>query len=368
MVRNPSGAGLGAGGELRRGWTTGACAAGAAKAAYQALLTGSFPDPVSIVLPRGHAPAFALARESLGDGQATAGIIKDAGDDPDVTHGALVLACVRRGARGRGIVYRAGEGVGTVTRPGLPLAVGEPAINPGPRAQIARAIADVAREYGGCGDVEVTISVAGGEALAAKTLNARLGIIGGLSVLGTTGIVIPYSCASWIHSIHRGIDVARAAGLNHVAGATGATSEQAVKRLYGLDDLALIDMGDFAGGMLKYLRRHPVARVTVAGGFGKLAKLAGGSLDLHSGASQVDVPALADALASLGAQQATVAAARAAGSAGEVLTLAGAFGRPLADLVARRARETALATLAGSTDVDVVIFDRQGQLIGRAGP
>src|SRR5436305_1145516 len=111
-------------------------------------------------------------------------------------------------------------------------------------------------------------------ALAAKTLNGRLGIVGGLSVLGTTGVVIPYSCASWIHSIHRGIDVARAAGLTHLAAATGSTSEAAVARLYRLPDVALIDMGDFVGGTLKYLRRHPVPRLTIAGGFGKLTKLA----------------------------------------------------------------------------------------------
>jgi cobalt-precorrin-5B (C1)-methyltransferase len=361
MARRPSG-------ELRKGWTTGACAAAAAKAAYQALLTGAFPDPVTITLPQGHRPAFALAREELAADSATAGIVKDAGDDPDVTHGALVLSTVRPAPAGAGIVLCAGDGVGTVTRAGLPVAVGQPAINPGPRAQIARAIAEVAVAHGGTGDVEVTVSIPGGANLAAKTLNGRLGIIGGLSILGTTGIVIPYSCASWIHSIHRGIDVALAAGIAHVAGATGSTSEAAVKRLHGLDDVALIDMGDFAGGMLKYLRRHPVPRLTIAGGFGKLAKLASGSLDLHSSASQVDVPALVEALRLLGADATIVQTVRPAQSAGEVLSVAGPFARPLADLIARRARETALATLAGGSAVDVVVFDRGGALLGRAGP
>ncbi len=138
------------------------------------------------------------------------------------------------------------------------------------------------------------ISIPGGEALAAKTLNGRLGIVGGLSILGTTGIVVPYSCSAWIHSIHRGIDVARAAGLTHVAGATGSTSENAVRALHGLPEVALIDMGDFVGGMLKYLRSHPVPRVTIAGGVAKMTKLAQGRLDLHSKRGEVDLALLAD--------------------------------------------------------------------------
>src|SRR5271170_4683059 len=288
-------------GELRKGWTTGACAAAAARAAFEALHTGSFADTVTIRLPRGQRPSFALAACQLGPGRATAGIVKDAGDDPDVTHGALILALVEPAPAGSGVAFRAGEGVGTVTRPGLALAVGEPAINPGPRAMIAQAIADAAEGLGVGGDALVTIAVPGGAALAEKTLNARLGILGGLSILGTTGVVVPYSCASWIHSIHRGVDVARAAGLDHLAGATGSTSEAAVRALHRLAEPALIDMGDFVGALLKYLRRHTVPRITVAGGFGKLAKLAQGHLDLHSSRSRIDLAALADLATQLGA-------------------------------------------------------------------
>src|SRR5882757_10149416 len=153
---------------LRRGWTTGACATAATKAAYTALLTGSFPDPVEITLPKGQRPAFALAVESLGDGRATAGIVKDAGDDPDVTHGALIRSTVRPGADGSGVVFRAGPGVGTVTKPGLPLAVGEPAINPVPRRLMTEAVARVAAEQGVAADVVVEISVPEGEELARR--------------------------------------------------------------------------------------------------------------------------------------------------------------------------------------------------------
>jgi cobalt-precorrin-5B (C1)-methyltransferase len=299
---------------------------------------------------------------------ARAGVIKDAGDDPDVTHGALVVAEVIPAPAGSGIRYRAGPGVGTVTRPGLPLAVGEPAINPGPRAMIAAALGDVAAAP----DAVVTLSIPGGEALAAKTMNGRLGIVGGLSILGTTGIVVPYSCAAWIHSIHRGIDVARAAGARHLAASTGSTSEAAVQRLHGLPDLALIDMGDFVGGTLKYLRRHAVPRLTIAGGFGKLAKLAAGHLDLHASRSRLEPGFLSAILEELGCPPEAAAAAREAHGAGEMLAMLDATAPPwsaaLAGRVAARAREVVLATLAGSVAVDVAIFDRQGRLLGHAGP
>ena len=346
---------------LRRGWTTGACAAAAAKAAATALLGGAFPDPVSIELPGGQRPEFPLALREAGAGWARAGITKDAGDDPDVTHGALVVAEVRPAPVGTGIAFRAGEGVGTVTRPGLALAVGEPAINPAPRAMIRAAL-----EAAGARDAVVTISIPGGAALAAKTMNARLGILGGLSILGTTGVVIPYSCSSWIHSIHRGIDVARAAGITHIAGATGSVSERAVQRLHGLPEVALIDMGDFAGALLKYLRQHPVPRLTLAGGLGKLVKLAQGHLDLHSSRSRLDGAALARDLERLGAPGSVLAAARSAESVGEVAAMLSPELRAgLARRIAEACREVALATLAGGVVVDVAVFDREGTLLAR---
>ncbi len=351
-------------GPLRRGWTTGACATAAARAALEALLTGRFPDPVTITLPRGETPSFALARAQLGADSATAGIVKDAGDDPDVTHGATILATLRRGAAESGIVFRAGEGVGMVTKPGLPIPPGEPAINPAPRAMMAREIEAFAAEHGAPPDFEVTIAVPGGAALAERTWNPRLGIVGGISILGTTGIVIPYSCSAWIQSIRSGIDVARANGIGHVAGATGKTSEAAVAARYGLAPEALIDMGDFAGGMLKYLRDHPLPRVTVAGGFAKMVKLAQGHLDLHSSRSQVDFERLAAWLAELGAPPELVAAARKANTAAEVLALSD--GLPIAGLVARRARAAALAVLAGGVDLEVLVVDRSGRIIGEA--
>jgi cobalt-precorrin-5B (C1)-methyltransferase len=274
----------------------------------------------------------------------------------------LVLATVRSGAPGSGVTFRAGPGVGTVTRPGLPIAPGEPAINPVPRRMMRSHVAEVAAAYGGSGDVVLEITVADGAELARHTWNPRLGIVGGLSILGTTGVVVPYSCSAWIDSIRRGIDVARAAGHRHVAGCTGSTSEQVVAELYGLPEDALLDMGDFAGAVLKYLRRHPVARLTIAGGFGKLSKLAAGHLDLHSGRSQVDVGLLATLAESAGAPAEVVARVGAAHTALDAVGQCPALG----DLVAARAREVALGVLRGApVEVDVVVIDRAGTIVGR---
>jgi cobalt-precorrin-5B (C1)-methyltransferase len=353
---------------LRHGWTTGACATAATTAAYTALLTGEFPDPVPIDLPNDKHPSFALARELLEPGTAaTVGVVKDAGDDPDVTHGALISARVSLAEPGSGVVFRAGEGVGTVTKPGLPLAVGEPAINPVPRRLMREHVATVAARFGGAGDVVVEVSVENGAELARRTWNPRLGILGGLSILGTTGVVVPYSCSSWIDSIRRGIDVARAVGHTHVAGCTGSTSEKTVQQLYGLPEDALLDMGDFAGAVLKYLRRHPVPRLTVAGGIGKLAKLAEGHLDLHSARSQVSFVALATLVAEAGGPAPLVEGVRRANTALDALQQCQSAGLPLGDLVAAGARRTAEEVLRGApVQVDVVVIDRAGTVVGRA--
>ncbi|MYZ09297.1 cobalt-precorrin-5B (C(1))-methyltransferase [Streptomyces sp. SID2999] len=351
---------------LRHGWTTGACATAATTAAYTALLSGEFPDPVTITLPKGQTPAFALAAEELTGRSAMAGVVKDAGDDPDVTHGALIRATVRRLPAGQGVVFRAGAGVGTVTRPGLPLAVGEAAVNPVPRRMMSEHVAEVAGRYGVGADAEITLSVDHGEEIARSTWNPRLGILGGLSILGTTGIVVPYSCSAWIDSIRRGVDVARAAGRTHVAGCTGSTSEKTVVAEYGLPEDALLDMGDFAGAVLKYIRRHPVDRLTICGGFAKLSKLAAGHLDLHSGRSQVDKGFLAELARRGGADRGLAAEVAAANTGLAALHLCQPAGVPLGDIVAATARDEALTVLRGApVAVDVICVDRSGAVVGR---
>ncbi len=343
--------------ELRRGWTTGACATAATKAALMRLWGGSFPAEVGITLPRGETPVFALADTASGDGWAEAAITKDAGDDPDVTHGALIRCRVT--ASSGGLVFRAGAGVGTVTMPGLPIGVGEPAINPVPRQMMTAVVAELAAKYAQAPDIEITVSIPGGEEIAKRTWNPRLGIEGGLSILGTTGVVRPFSCAAWIASIHRGIDVARATGTHHVAGCTGATSERAVQSLYGLPDHAMLDMGDFLGGLIKYLRRHPVPRLTIGGGIGKITKLAQGAVDLHSSRSQIDFDWLAKT-----AEDPRIQGMRTALEAYELA------GPPLADRIASIALSQVQRQIDGATHppivTDIVIVDRAGAIVGRA--
>ena len=336
--------------KLRRGWTTGACATAATAAALDGLWGGAVPETVTIALPRGETPSFDVAHGATGEGWAEAGVVKDAGDDPDVTHGLLIVARVREAPGG--VTFRAGEGVGRVTRPGLPIGVGEPAINPVPRAMMNAVVAERAKRFGRRASVEITVSIPGGAEVARRTWNPRLGIEGGLSVLGTTGIVRPFSCAAWIASIHRGVDVARAAGLVHVAGCTGATSERVVQALHDLPDHAMLDMGDFAGGVLKYLRAHPVPRITIGGGIGKIAKLAQGEMDLHSRRSQVDLARLSD-WADLDLTDCNTALE--------------AVGRAphLAAEIARRARDVAAGIV--DAEVDVVVIDRAGTILARAG-
>lgn len=348
---------------LRTGFTTGACAAAAAAAACRTLLGGNSVDRVSICLPNGQTPAFAVENLTVRDDGCKASVRKDAGDDPDVTHNALIEVTVRRLGPGAGIVFRAGAGVGTVTRPGLPVAVGEPAINPVPRQMIRDALRGIAAESKSRADFEVTVSVPGGEAMAKHTWNPRLGIEGGISILGTTGIVRPYSCAAWIASIHRGVDVARAGGADHVVGSTGAQSEAAAKRFYALPDWVLLDMGDFVGGLLKYLRRHPLQKLTVAGGFGKLTKLSQGALDLHSARSQVDFAALGRLAATIHSDDRMGSAVANANTAMQALQIAGP---ELAEGVAARGLPAIEKVLSGTPiDVEVMIFDRTGALVAR---
>ena len=350
---------------LRTGFTTGACATAAAAAACQALMTGKWPNPVSIRLPNGKSPSFSLQHTDSGEGWARSAVRKDAGDDPDVTHGALIEVEVRLGKSGSGVTFIAGRGVGIVTKPGLPITVGEPAINPVPRRMMCEALSEIAAKAGRPCDFTVEISIPGGEELALKTWNPRLGIAGGLSILGTTGIVKPYSCSAWIASIHRGVDVARANGVRHVVGSTGSTSEASAQRLYGYPDMAMLDMGDFVGGMLKYIRRHPVPMVTVAGGFGKLTKLAQGAIDLHSSRSQVDFGALA-LLAKRSCKSMRTKEFESiveANTAQQALTIAGA---ELASAVAEHAASVAEGVLRDApTEVEIMVFSRDGRLVAR---
>jgi cobalt-precorrin-5B (C1)-methyltransferase len=320
---------------LRSGFTTGACAAAAAKGATLALLCGQSPAEVKIPFPDTSQRSFRLHRCTVQDGAASSSVIKDAGDDPDVTNGAEIIATVRvqeSGGTGEAIAIKAGEGVGTVTKPGLAVQVGEPAINPVPRQMIRAAICEALLEVGQEHlRLTVTISIPDGERLAEKTLNRRLGIIGGLSILGTTGIVRPVSAEAWTATIEASMRVARAAGLDVVLLSTGRTSEAAVQARLGLPEEAQVMMGDYLAFALNTARRLGFRSIHLAGMWGKVLKCALGIPQTHVRHGALDVRQAAELLAELGLNKEIAAKLASANTARELLQTVQAQGR--ADLV-----------------------------------
>lgn len=353
---------------LRTGWTTGACAAAAAKAAATALETGQVQDSVEIVLPAGRRVVFAVSScrllagparpEGRGGGRrAEAVVIKDAGDDPDVTHGAHLTALVSWRPEA-GLELDGGEGVGVVTKPGLGLEVGGPAINPVPRQMITQSVGeviDLAKR-----GARVVISVPGGEKMARKTTNARLGILGGISILGTTGIVRPFSTASWRASVEQAVAVAAAQGVPAVVLCTGGRTERGAMALHpGLPEVSFIEVGDFTGAALRRVLEHGVPRVVFVGMAGKLVKLAAGVLMTHYTRSRVSTGLLAEITRAAGGGDVLVAevleanTARHAAELWEQSGLLGAAGtelcRRVAGVLARFCAEISAGTSAGAT-------------------
>jgi cobalt-precorrin-5B (C1)-methyltransferase len=281
--------------KLRTGWTTGTCAAAAAKAAATALITGEPQGKVEVRLPgKGdkRRVSFEVERCEVGEGWAEAVVVKDAGDDPDVTHGARLTVRVSWKEE-PGISLERGEGVGVVTKPGLGLPVGGPAINDVPRRMISYSLDEVL--HAGERGVRVVISVPGGEKMAEKTTNARLGIVGGISILGTTGIVRPFSTAAWAASVVQAIDVMGAQGLDHFVLSTGGLTERAAMRLLpDLEEVCFIEVGDFTGQAIKRAVKNGLRRGFFVGMAGKLTKLAAGIMMTHWTRSKVDNELLAE--------------------------------------------------------------------------
>ena len=302
--------------KLRTGWTTGSCAAAAAKAAAKALLTGEPQQEVDIKLPRKgeqRRVRFAVERCEVGASWAEAVVVKDAGDDPDVTHGAHLTARVSWREE-PGIELDRGEGVGVVTKPGLGLPVGGPAINDVPRRMISYSVEEVLNpeERG----VRVLISVPGAERMAEKTTNPRLGIVGGISILGTTGIVRPFSTASWRASVGQAINVMGAQGNDTLVLSTGGLTEKAAMRLLpNLEEVCFVEVGDFTGYALKQAVRNGLARVFFVGMVGKLTKLAAGVMMTHWTRSKVDNELLAEISEKAGGSPEAVEAVRNANTA-----------------------------------------------------
>lgn len=349
---------------LRSGYTTGSCATATSLAAAQLLLSSTCCDAVDIILPKGQRVVFRLEFCRLTPGGAEAGTVKDAGDDPDVTHGALVYSRVHLSDIA-GVRFHAGSGVGIVTRPGLLLAVGEPAINPVPRQMMTQHLQALAHQWHYNGGFEVTVGIERGEELALKTMNPRLGIVGGLSILGTTGIVRPFSCSAYIASIQQGIDVAYANGITHIAACTGNTSENTMREHYGFPDIALIEMGDFAGAVLKHLKKVPLKKLSLCGGFGKISKLAAGHLDLHSRHSSIELSRLVALASDLGADAALQNDILNANTSQQALLLARTAGLALGNKVCAEAKKVARSIVPPYTEIEIFAIDRDGHIVGQ---
>ncbi len=325
---------------LRTGFTTGACAAAAARAAVRSLLTGERVVGIAITLPNGEPAHFEVSRCERRDGSVKCGVVKDAGDDPDCTHGAELVAEARLG-EWPGVEVRGGPGVATVTKPGIGLAIGAPAITPIPRRSITEmAMAELMRSaHRGA---IVTIGVPRGEELARATLNARLGLVGGISILGTTGVVRPFSTAAWRASVARAIDVARARGLEHLVLTTGGRTERfAMALLRHLAEEAFVQAGDDVGPGLRHAARCGASQVTVVAMVGKLVKMAAGAMQTHVSRSRVDTRLLAALAAACGARPDLVDAIGQANTARHALELADDAG--LEELPGRLCRSAAEA-------------------------
>ncbi|MEJ6122150.1 cobalt-precorrin-5B (C(1))-methyltransferase [Vibrio sp. 2-Bac 85] len=358
---------------LRNGLTTGSCATACCVAAVRALLANKQPASVEITLPRGEVVNLDIINyQSIEQGIRTS-TIKDAGDDPDATHGATLFVELRLVPE-QGIKFKAAEGVGTVTRDGLVLAIGEPAINPVPRKMMTNHLEHYAQAYQYTGGFEVSVGIENGEQIATNTMNSRLGIIGGLSILGTTGIVRPYSCAAYIASIHQGIDVARANHFTHLAASTGIASEHAIKEYYQMDEVSLIEMGDFVGAMLKYLRREKIdpksgnriQKLSISAGFGKLTKLANGHLDLNSRQSSIDFEQLANIAKNLGASTELQQQILTANTTIQVLNMTKEAGLDIATVVCIDALKFAKSIVHASIEVEVWAVNRKGLFVANS--
>ncbi|SCL35189.1 cobalt-precorrin-5B (C1)-methyltransferase [Micromonospora nigra] len=353
---------------LRTGWTTGACATAAAKAATTALLTGVAQTEVEIALPAGRRVRFPVARCDVARDRAEAVVVKDAGDDPDVTHGAELTATVGW-SPDPGLRLDGGPGVGTVTRPGLGLTVGGPAINDTPRRMIGEAVGEVVDLT--IRGVHVVVSVPRGEIMARKTTNRRLGIVGGISILGTTGIVRPFSTASWRASVVQAVHVMAAQGERTVVLCTGGRTERAARNLLpDLPEVCFVEVGDFTGAAVTAAVADDMPSVVFVGMAGKLAKLAAGVLMTHYTRSKVDLSLLGAVTAEAGGDADLVARVTAANTGRHAYELWDDAGllRPAGDLLCRRVRRVLLRHAGHAVTADVAMVDFTGaRLVASSG-
>ena len=352
-------------GTLKTGYTTGATATAATKGALHALIDKPV-EQVIVSLPKGVTATMRIAWTRIDNGKATCAAIKDGGDDPDVTHGAEICSTVTFSSDRGQIIIDGGEGVGRVTKPGLGLEMGKAAINPTPMKMLEQAVREVANDQLRKHGINVVISVPKGEEIAKKTDNPRLGILGGISILGTTGIVLPYSTASFAASIRQSLDVAIAMGADSVILTTGGRSEDFAKGLFKLPDHCFVQMGDFAGYSIKQCASKKLRRAVIAGFIGKLTKMAMGVKQTHVAGSHVDMEFMARLAAECNALPKVVQEIKSANTArhvSEMVTknhVTGYF-----DLVCKKVHEQMNEHARAQLEINVIMFEFDGRVIGR---
>ncbi len=352
---------------LRQGYTTGTCASAAAKAALIGLSAGHIPETVSVTLPAGGIAELPVEMSAghVDNNSATAVVIKDAGDDPDCTNGAWMTATVKWADPNDQTRLLAGPGVGTVTMEGLGIPVGEPAITPIPRKMILDSLEEITSR-----PVIVTFEVPGGEVMARETTNERLGIIGGISILGTTGIVKPFSTAAYRASILRQIDVASARGFRELALCIGSRSEKAAMNIFpGYDPVLFVEVGDFTGAALKQAVRRNIQKVSLVAMVGKISKLAAGTMMTHFHKSNVDTMLLLNIATSTHSPPAIVEAATRTSTARHFYEVCIAHNYlPPLQVLCDLARQECLNFVDNAFEMDIYMIDlNSGELVAKSG-
>jgi len=352
--------------KLRTGFTTGTCATAAARAALQAIISKKKIDSIKVSLPKEKEIIINIVSCRFDDTTASCSVIKDGGDDPDVTHGAEIIVSLEITQKTGQIEIDGGEGVGRVTKPGLGLEVGSAAINPTPKKMISQNLMEVGKEILQKNGIKVMISVPKGKEIAPKTDNPRLGIIGGISILGTTGIVIPYSTASFAASIRQSLDVTIAMGDSTVVLTTGGRSEDFVKKEINLPDHCFVQMGDFSGYTIQQCAKKSIKKAHVAGFIGKLTKIAMGVKQTHVKGSKVDMDFLAKIAQKCNATKETIQEIKNANTARhvqEIITKNKVDG--FFTTVCKEAYEQMRVHSENKVELHVILFDFDGCALGR---
>ncbi|HXG74775.1 MAG TPA: cobalt-precorrin-5B (C(1))-methyltransferase [Candidatus Nitrosotenuis sp.] len=353
-------------GKLRTGFTTGTCAAAAAKAALVAITSQKKVEAVEVFLPKEKKLTISISSCSFDSTSARCSVIKDGGDDPDVTHGAEIVVDLHLTDKANHIEIDGGQGVGRVTKPGLGLQIGSAAINPTPKKMIIENLTlagnDILKKNG----IKVTISVPKGEEIAQKTDNPRLGIVGGISILGTTGIVIPYSTASFAAAIRQSIDVTLAMKDDTVVLTTGGRSEEFAKKYASLPEHCFVQMGDFAGYTIEQCAKKGIKKAYVAGFIGKLTKIAMGVKQTHVKGSKVDMEFLAKIASDCGAPGHVINQIKNANTARhvqEIVTKSSVKG--FFSEICAHVYKQMRAHSGNKVEIEVILFDFDGSILGR---